>query len=102
MFRPNYKGTLTMAANASSQSIALPSSGGLLLRVQNAGPDIAFCELSADANLPAAAPTGNVSGGFPVFANQPALTVQLRATDTRVACVSAGNSSVYFTRGDTI
>lgn len=101
-FRPNHQGTLVMTANAVSQNMALPGGGGIVLRIQNAGGDTAFCELSSDANMPAYVPTGNISGGFPVFANQPALTVLLRATDTRVACVSAGNSSVYFTRGDQI
>jgi len=101
-FRPNNKGTLLMTANSSSQNIALPNGGGSLLRIENAGANIAYVELSADANMPAAVPTANVGGGFPVFANQPALTVRLKATDTRIACISAGSSSVYFTRGDTI
>jgi len=101
-FRPNSQGTFVMTANSVSQNIALPNGGGSLLRIENAGANIAYVELTSDANMPAAVPTANVGGGFPVFANQPALTVRLRATDTRVACVSAGNSSVYFTRGDAI
>jgi len=101
-FKPNNQGTFVMTANSSSQNIALPNGGGSLLRIENAGANIAYCELGSDANLPAAVPTANTGGGFPVFANQPALCVRLRATDTRVACISAGNSSVYFTRGDEI
>jgi len=101
-FRPNFTGTLLMTANASSQNAALPSGGGSLLRVENAGANIAYCELGSDANMQALVPTANSGGGFPVFANQPALTVRLRAGDTRVACVSEGNSKVLFTRGDEI
>jgi len=101
-FRPNLNGTLLMAANSSSQNIALPNGGGSLLSIENAGANIAYCELSGDANWPAAVPTANVGGGFPVFANQPPLVVRLRAGDTRVACISAGTSNVYFTRGDEV
>ncbi len=101
-FKPNNQGTLLMSANASAQSAALPSGGGSLLRVVNAGANIAYCELTSDANLPALVPTANAGGGFPVFANQPALHVQLKATDTRIACVSEGNSKMLFTRGDSV
>jgi hypothetical protein len=101
-FRPNFNGTLLMTANSASQNVALPNGGGGLLSIVNSGANIAYCELGSDANLPAQIPTANAGGGFPVFANQPALHVKLRATDTRLACISAGNSSVYFTRGDII
>lgn len=101
-FKPNLNGTLLMSANGTSQNIALPTGGGCLLRIENAGPNIAYCELTSDANVAAGIPTANVGGGFPVFANQPALPVLLRATDTRVACISAGTSSVHFTRGNII
>jgi hypothetical protein len=101
-FRPNNKGTLLMDANSSSQNVALPNGGGIFLRVVNAGANIAYCETTSDANLPAVAPAAGAGGGFPVFANQPALTVQLKAGDTRVACVSEGNSKMLFTRGDLV
>lgn len=99
-FRPNNSGTLLMNANSSSQNVALPNGGGIFLSIVNAGANIAYCELTSDANLPALIPTANAGGGFPVFANQPALTVQLRAGATRIACVSEGNSKMLFTRGD--
>jgi hypothetical protein len=101
-FRPNNTGTLLMDANSASQNVSLPNGGGIFLRVQNAGANIAYCELTSDANRPALVPTANAGGGFPVFANQPALTVMLKAGHTRVACVSEGNSKMLFTRGDLI
>lgn len=99
-FRPNNGGTILMTANSSSQNVALPNGGGIMLSIVNAGANIAYCELTSDANLPALAPAANISGGFPVLANQPALIVQLKAGDTRIACVSEGNSKMLFTRGD--
>jgi hypothetical protein len=101
-FVPNKNSTLTFTANAISQSFALPVGGGLFCRVENAGANIAFAELSSDANLTASVPTANAPGGFPVFANQPALLVKLHPTDTRIALISAGSSTVYVTRGDTL
>lgn len=99
-FKPNNNGTILMTANSSSQNVALPNGGGAYLRIVNAGANIAYCETTGDANLPALVPAANVSGGFPVFANQPALTVKLKAGDTNIACVSEGNSKMLFTRGD--
>jgi len=101
-FRPNFTGTLLMTANASSQNAALPSGGGSLLRVENAGANIAYCELGSDASMPAIVPAAGVNGGFPVLPNQPAMTVRLRSGDTRVACISEGASKMLFTRGDEI
>ena len=100
-FRPNNTGTLLMNANGVSQNVALPNGGGSILRVQNVGANIAYCELTSDANRPSLVPSASTGGGFPVFANQPALTVTIKAGDTRVACVSEGNSKMLFTRGDT-
>lgn len=100
-FKPNYKSTIAYTANAVSQNSALPVGGGLMLRLQNAGPQIAFVEFTADANLPVGV-AGSSAGGFPVFANQPALDVALVAGQTNIAFISAGNSTLYVTRGDLI
>ena len=90
-----------MTANATSQNIALPNGGGSLLNVVCTG-NIAHVETGSDANMPALVPSQTAGGGFPVLPNQPPLTVRLKAGDTRIACVSTGNSTVYFTRGDDI
>lgn len=101
-FRPNAGGTYAFTANGVSQSFTLPPGGGLFCRVANAGANIAYGELSSNANLTAGIPTANVPGGFPITANQPALLVKLRPEDTRIALISAGNSTVYVTRGDVL
>lgn len=101
-FRANQAGTFAFTANGSSQNAALPGGGGLFFRLENAGPQIVFCELTANANLAAQVPTANVGGGFPVFANQPALYSMAKAGDTNLAFISAGNSTLYVTRGDSI
>lgn len=98
-FRPNHKGTIAITANATAQNVSLPTGGGLLARVQNSGPQIAFVEFTSDSSASVDTPT-TVGGGFPVFANQPALAVTFRSTDTNVVVVSAGNSTVYITRGE--
>ena len=99
-FKSNTSSTLTMAANGVSQNMVLPSGGGLFVSVVNGGANIAFCEFTSDSNQVVAAPASNVAGGFPVFANQPPLIMQLRETDTRVVAISAGTSTLYFTRGE--
>lgn len=97
---PNPKtSTLTMAANAVVQSLTLPVGGGLVLSVFNRGPQDAFFELGPDANVPCTAPSGNTAGSMFIAANQPATQVTLRATDTTFLAVSAGNSTLYLTRG---
>jgi hypothetical protein len=101
-FRANKGGTFTFTANGTSQNFTLPGGGGNMLRIENAGANIVFAEVTSDANLPAVIPTANVPGGFPVFANQPALPVLMRPGDTNIALISAGNSTVYVTRGDVI
>ena len=98
-FAPNFNGTLLMSANATSQNVALPLGGGLFLRVHNAGANIAYIETSADANGIAMVPTANAGGGIPVFANIPQ-DIMMKAGDTRIAAISAGNSTLYFTRGN--
>jgi|GEM_PF-7081454 len=100
-FRANKNGTLALTANGASLNASLPNGGGLFLRLENSGPQIVFCELTADANLPVAIPTAN-GGGFPVFANQPALISLLHVGDTNIAYISAGNSTLYVTRGDAV
>lgn len=90
--------TLSMAANAVTQSVALPGGGGNQLTIFNRGPQDAFFELSATANTPATVPSASTAGSFPVFANLPAVTVQLAATDAYFSAVSAGNSALHFSR----
>lgn len=97
----NTQGTLSMSANATTQNVALPNGGGLVLTVTNTGPQNAFIETSNDANSSAFVPTSSQGGGIPVLANQ-SVNMELRATDTRVAAVSSGNSTLYFTRGRTV
>jgi hypothetical protein len=101
-FKPNQGGTFAFTANGVSQNFALPPGGGLFVRVANAGANIAYGELTDNANLPAVVPTSTTPGGFPITANQPALLVKMRPTDTRISLISAGNSTVYVTRGDLI
>ena len=99
-FAPNFNGTLLMSANATSQNVALPLGGGIFMRVVNAGANLAYIETSADANGIAMVPTANAGGGFVVLANVPT-DIMLKAGDTRIAAISAGNSTLYFTRGNT-
>jgi len=99
---PSMNGTFAFTANGVASNANLPLGGGLVWRIQNAGPQIVFCAFTSDANRPAGIPTANVGGGFPVFANQPALHVQAPVGATNVTLISAGNSTVYFTRGDVI
>ena len=101
-FCPGSGATLVFAANGVSQNFSLPPGNGLKLRFQNAGPGIAYAELTSNANSAAVVPNANTPGGFPIFANQPALQVQMTAVDTNVALISASTSSVSVTRGDII
>ena len=99
MFKPNYTGTLTLAANGVSQSINLPNGGGPLIRVKNAGPNIAYIEFTSNANTPASV-AGASGGGYPVFANMAAEELMIPAGTSCIAAISAGTSSISFSRGD--
>lgn len=101
-FNPKKNGTLAYTANGVSQNFALPGGGGLLLRIQNSGANIAYGQLCNDANVSVSIPSSTAGGGFPIFANQPPIQVTMAAGDTRIALISAGNSTVQVTRGDAI
>jgi hypothetical protein len=59
---------------------------------------MAFVEFTSDANASCAVP-GASGGGYPIAANVAAEELFLPSGATRVAVVSAGNSTVYITRG---
>jgi len=100
--RANFNGTLLVSATTTTQNVALPSGGGSVLLVTNSGANTAYIELGSDSNMPAQMPTANVGGGVPILANQPPLRLTLRATDTCIAAISDGTSSLWVTRGDTV
>lgn len=98
MITLNKSGTVALTANGVSQNAALPLCGGELVALYNTGPQMAFVEFSADANLPTAVPSGATAGGFPIAANQPAEYVRLKEGDTRISYISAGNSALFVAR----
>jgi len=98
-FNPNFKGTIQYTANGSSQNLPLPPGGGLVLRVQNSGANIAFIETTSDANLPCTIP-GATPGGTPIFTNQPPVEILMHVGATNIAFISQGNSTLFVTRGD--
>lgn len=89
----------TITANSSSQNSVLPSGIGITVELVNAGPDIAFVDFTNDSIASVDIPT-LTAGGFPVFANQPALAVDIKSNYSRIVYISAGNSTVYINRSD--
>jgi hypothetical protein len=98
-FKPHLKGTLAIAANATAQAVALPLGGGGLLRLINNGPQLAFMELTSNANTPVITPT-STGGGLPILANAPAEVFRIPEGTTHIALLSSGNATVYVSRGD--
>jgi hypothetical protein len=90
---------IAVTCNATSQNVALPTGGGEILRLSNLGPQPAFVQLSNDANLICAVPTASGGGGLCIGANVTHQDLMIGATDTRIACVSTGNSTLYIARG---
>lgn len=89
--------TISMAANATAQTVALPTGGGLLCEVNNVGPQTAFVDFFT-SNAPITdVPSSSVGGGRPVLGNVPK-TFVIPEGSTHVSAVSSGNSTLYFTR----
>ncbi len=91
-------GTLCVAANATSASVALPVGGGLIMTMFNRGPQDAAVEFYPAANMPAVMPVAGTNGSFVIAANMPAQNIFLPVTATHMSYVSAGNSTLYGTR----
>lgn len=104
-FRQNKRGTLLVSVTTTQQSIALPSGGGGLLRIQNLGGAAAGAAAYVEvgpSGIEAQAPTSSSGGGLAVRANLPAEFVQLRAGDANVALVGSANCTVAISRGDLV
>jgi hypothetical protein len=99
--QPNSRASIAITANATSQNVAMPAGGGMILRFINRGPDLAFIEITNDANFTCAVPTANGGGGACIAANVSHQDFIVPAGANRIAAISAGNSALYVTRGKT-
>ena len=96
---PNWQDTVSLAADATTDRVALSGNYFNQIEVSNEGNYTVFITFGTSA-VTAAVPNGATGGGYPILAGQSkAVTVAPGVTHAAGICASGETTDVFFTPG---